>query len=255
MPIDLTVIDGNAGIYSVDIAWTGQANHVHLDQVRTRWIARVDKRSNPAPTKDEADEWTESINHTVVGDFQYVDVISRTPSQVILGPVVLFDQSLMDVNFADAALWVMARLEVDDLMKTSQAAPGSFTPFYVMAQRDASQTVFTLFRGSEDLWCVGQMILQPNPTWEAIVTVAGIQDLYAVPFDWDVSAESIALNLTTVVGPAGFILHAVNYLSNGSILLRRQWNSPQEFPASSFGPVVITNTDTTLTVDPILNCP
>ena len=106
-------------------------------------------------------------------------------AQVILGPVVLFDQSLMDVNFADAALWVMARLEVDDLMKEGQPAPGSFTPFYVMVQRDASQTAFTLFRGSEDLWCVGQMILQPTPTWEVIITVGG----YPGPISSAISME------------------------------------------------------------------
>ena len=255
MPIDLTVIDNSAGVYGVDIPWTGQDNHIHLDQARTRWIARLDKHSGPAPAKDEAEEWAESTDRVVIGDFQYVDVISRRPSQVILGPVVLFDQLLMDVNFANAALWVMARLEVDDLAKGGQAAPGSFTPFHVILQRDASQTAAILFRGSDDLWCVGQMLLQPTPTWEVIITVAGIQDLYAVPFQWNIIDESITLNLTTIVGHAGFILHAVNYLSDGNILFRREWNSPPVLPASSFGPFVITNTDTTLIVDPILNCP
>ena len=255
MPIDLIAIDEDAGIYGVDIAWTGQASHIHLEQVRTRWIARVDKRSSPAPEKAEAEEWTESADRIIIGDFQYVDVISRTPSQITLGPVVLFDQLLNDINFADAALWVMARLEVDDLLKTSQPAPGSFTPFHVIVERDASQTVVTLVRGSEDLWCVGQMALQPTPTWEVVVTVAGIQDLYQVPFQWDIIDESITLNLTTIVGHAGFILHAVNYLSDSNILFRREWNSPPVLPASSFGPFVITNTDTTLIVDPILNCP
>ena len=256
VPMDhLIAVDQIIGSYEADVSWAGQANHVYLDQVRTRWVARVDKSNGPAPNKAAADAWAESTNRAVVGAFQYIDVISRNPSQIEFGPVVLFDQMLDNPNFADATLWVMARLEVDDALKDSAPAPGTFSPFYVLTQRDSSQTVFSLFRGSEDEWCVGQMALQPDPSWEVVVTVAGIQDLYTIPFQYQVATESIDLVLTTVVAQFGFILHAVNFVSDGSILFRRAWNSPPEFPAGSFGPFVITNTDTTLIVDPILNCP
>ena len=255
-PIDLMAVDQDIGSYAADISWAGQPNHVYLDQVRTRWVSRVDKLSAPAPDKAEADAWAESTNRAVVGDFQYVDTISRSPSPVLLGPVVLRDQMLADPNFADAALWVMARLEVDDQLKDSAPAVGTFSPFYVLAQRDTSQTVLTLFRGSDDVWCVGQMALQPNPSWEVIVTVAGTQDLFAVPFEYHIDAdgESIVLVLTTIVAQFGFILHAVNFLSDGNILFRRAWTSIPELPAGPFGPFVITNTDTALIVDPILHC-
>ena len=254
-PINLMGIDQSIGSYEADISWAGQANHVYLEQVRTRWVARVDKGNGPAPDKATADAWAESTNRVVVGAFQYIDVISRNPSPALFGPVVLFDQMLNNPNFADATLWVMARLEVDDALKDGAPAPGTFSPFYVLTQRDSSQTVFSLFRGSDDEWCVGQMALQPSPSWEVAVTVAGIQDLYVIPFQYQVATESIDLVLTTVVAQFGFILHAVNFVSDGNILLRRTWNSPPEFPAGQFGPFVITNTDTTLTVDPILNCP
>ena len=254
-PIGLMLVDQYAGSYTADISWAGQANHVYLDQARTRWIARVDGLNAPAPNKADADAWAESTGRVVVGDFQYVDTISRNPSPVLLGPALLRDQMLTDLNFVGITLWAMARLEVDDQLKDSLPAPGTFSPFYVLAQRDTSQTALTLFRGSDDDWCVGQMALQPNQSWEVIVTVAGVQGLHAIPFQYNVADESITLVLTTIVAQFGFILHAVNFLSDGSILLRRGWGSPPELPAGLFGPFVITNTDTTLIVDPILHCP
>ena len=260
MPI-LEAIDQTAGSYEADIVWTGMVTHTELHQVRIRWITRAnDRQTTPAPTRDVAMGWEDSESGMVEGDFRYIDTVVADPDAAILGPVLARDNPLMDTDFSNQPLWVMARLEVDEANKYGQPAAGTARPFYVSSERadhdDGGATRFTVYRGDEDAWCVGQMALQPSPSWLITYEVAGV--LLTAPvdsFSWNVPDESIELVISSLVASTGFVVHSIRMESSGSPRWTRAWNTGQQLPDGSYGELVLTNRGATLTVDPVLHCP
>ena len=111
---DIMVVDPATGSLNVDIEWTGMPNSVDLAQIRTRWIARTDRASQPAPDKTTAEGWSESTSLASEGDFQYIDTIeTATATQMApSGNLTEDDEAVVNVAFANATVWVMSRLEV-----------------------------------------------------------------------------------------------------------------------------------------------
>ena len=256
MPI-LEAIDQAVGSYEADIVWTGRTTHTELHQVRIRWITRANDRDTmPAPTRAVAMAWDDSESGMVEGDFRYIDTIVADPDAAILGPVLARDNPLMDTGFSDKPLWVMARLEVDEANKYNQSASGTVRPFYVSSERAGGATRFTIYRGDEDAWCVGQMVLQPSPSWLITYEVAGVLLTDPVDsFSWNVPNESIELVISSLVASTSFVVHSIRMESSGSPRWTRAWNTGQQLPDGSYGELVLTNRGATLTVDPILHCP
>ena len=111
---DITVVDPATGSLTVDIAWTGQENSIDLSQIRTRWIARTDNASSPAPVKATAEGWAEATTLQTQGDFVYIDTIeaATSPQMAVTGDIREDDEAVVNAAFANATVWVMSRLEV-----------------------------------------------------------------------------------------------------------------------------------------------
>ena len=123
LPLNLT--EDTPGNYSVDISWTGLPEHTALHQVRARWISRSNGRSTPAPDHAEAGDWDEVTAIVVEGDFEYLDTIIANPDMSLMGEVALDNQMLMMPDWAGRAVWMFARLEVEDGSKLNRPAPGT----------------------------------------------------------------------------------------------------------------------------------
>ena len=110
----LTVVDDATGELTVDIGWTGQENGVDLAHIRTRWVARVDGASSPAPDHTAASGWRESSSLRTEGDFRYIDTLeAATAAQMATsGDLSEDDETVTQSAFANATIWVMSRLEV-----------------------------------------------------------------------------------------------------------------------------------------------
>ena len=106
----------NAGIGSLlaDINWTGAANSIDLDQIRTRWIARTNGASSPAPTRTTAGGWAERTTLSTQGSFQYIDTLENASSTQMStsGSQSEENEAITNSFFANKTVWVMARLEV-----------------------------------------------------------------------------------------------------------------------------------------------
>ena len=107
-------VNAATGSLRADINWVGQANSVDLAQIRTRWIARTDSASSPAPTRATAGGWAERTTLGTQGDFQYIDTTEgATGTQMSTsGNQSEEDESIINSSFANKTVWVMARLEV-----------------------------------------------------------------------------------------------------------------------------------------------
>ena len=112
--MELQVLDIATGSLNVDVDWTGQANHVDLHQIRTRWIARTNAASQPAPVHGTAGGWAESAALRTEGDFQYIDTIEPAQSAQMStsGAQSEEDEAITNSFFANKTVWAMSRLEV-----------------------------------------------------------------------------------------------------------------------------------------------
>ena len=106
----------NAGIGSLraDINWIGAANSIDLDQMRTRWIARTNGASSPAPARTTAGGWAERTTLGTQGEFQYLDTVqsATTAQMAVAGAQSEENEAVVNSFFANKTVWVMARLEV-----------------------------------------------------------------------------------------------------------------------------------------------
>ena len=111
---DLQVLDVNTGSLNVDVDWTGQPNHVDLAQIRTRWIARTNSASQPAPVHGTAGAWAESSTLATQGDFRYIDTTENAQSAQMStsGAQSEEDEAIINAFFANKTVWAMSRLEV-----------------------------------------------------------------------------------------------------------------------------------------------
>ena len=111
---DIQVVNAATGSLTVDIEWTGEDNSVDLNQIRTRWIARTDKASQPAPVKATAEGWAESTTIQTQGAFRYIDTIENATSgqMATSGTIEETDEAVTQGAFSNATVWVMSRLEV-----------------------------------------------------------------------------------------------------------------------------------------------
>ena len=102
------------GSLRADINWTGAPNSGDLDQIRTRWIARTNGTSSPAPTRTTAGGWAERTTLGTQGSFQYIDTLeSASAAQMaVSGAQSEEDETVVNSFFANKTVWVMARLEV-----------------------------------------------------------------------------------------------------------------------------------------------
>ena len=107
-------VNPQTGSLRADINWVGQANSVDLAQIRTRWIARTNSASSPAPARAVASGWAERTSIGAQGDFQYIDTIEvATAAQMAQsGAQSEENESVVLAFFANKTVWVMARLEV-----------------------------------------------------------------------------------------------------------------------------------------------
>ena len=107
-------VNAATGSLRADINWVGQANSVDLAQIRTRWIARTDSASSPAPTRTIAGAWAETTVLGTQGSFRYLDTIEgATGTQMgTSGNQSEEDEEVVNAFFANKTVWVMARLEV-----------------------------------------------------------------------------------------------------------------------------------------------
>ena len=111
---DLQVLDVVTGSLNVDVNWVGQPNHVDLEQIRTRWIARTNAASQPAPVHGTAGAWAESSTLATQGDFRYIDTIENagSPQMSTSGAQSEENEAIINGFFGNKTVWAMSRLEV-----------------------------------------------------------------------------------------------------------------------------------------------
>ena len=107
-------VNAATGSLRADINWTGQANSVDLAQIRTRWIARTNSASSPAPARSTASGWAERTTLGTQGDFQYIDTLEQAVSAQMStsGAQSEENEAIINSFFANKTVWVMSRLEV-----------------------------------------------------------------------------------------------------------------------------------------------
>ena len=111
-------IDGRVlGNYQIDVSWDAHFGHKDLFQGRIRWVTRNDGLSNPEINMEEVFNWDPIIPGIIrmEGDFQYQDTLINNPPQDISGMVEVPDQEVSGI-LSNAALWVTARLEIDEIL-------------------------------------------------------------------------------------------------------------------------------------------
>ncbi len=102
------------GALRVDADWAGQPNSVDAVQLRTRWIARDNGASTPAPTMVTAGGWAERTTFGTEGDFRYIDTIEQLSSaqMAVDGAISEENEAVTQSFFANKTVWAMSRLEV-----------------------------------------------------------------------------------------------------------------------------------------------
>ena len=112
--------DPGANVYTVDIEWQGQDNHVDLDNIRTRWASLPNGASAPAPDRDDfigAAYSTQIAQFTSVGStYDYVDTLEiATPAQMATdGTQRENNEALRQTAFRNRTVWVSGLLDVDN---------------------------------------------------------------------------------------------------------------------------------------------
>ena len=218
-----------------------------------RWVSRVVGDPEIEPDQAEVASWPESMVVARMGDFQYIDQVVTDVDAALAGPVLSRGNRIPEAAreaFSITSICVMARLKVDEEAKYGLEDPRTVRPFYISVERDSSQTIIGVFQGDEDRWSLGAMLLQPPPRrWYVVATVAGIQVTVEQQAAYDIPNDAVALNLTSLVSQAGFLLHRVYFQAGNDILWDYRWDTGQELPAGQFGQTVLTQQGVSLTFD------